>query len=176
MPVARRVAERLIEAFGSGARSRMAGTANAQVSIGVAAGHPGSGSADELLRNADVAMYSAKARGKNRVAFFEPEMATAVAARHTLTESLQRAVAAEEFVLHYQPIFEVATGRMTGRRVAGPLDAPDAGHGLAGRIHPDGGGVGPDPRHRPLGARALMPAGQGVARPLARAARPRRSA
>jgi diguanylate cyclase (GGDEF)-like protein len=113
MPVARRVAERLIGAFGSGG-GQEGSTANAQVSIGVAAGHPGFGSADELLRNADVAMYSAKARGKNRVAFFEPEMATAVAARHTLTESLQRAVAAEEFVLHYQPIFEVATGRMTG--------------------------------------------------------------
>ena len=41
-------------------------------------------------------------------------MATAVAARHTLTEALQRAIAAEEFVLHYQPIVEVATGRMTG--------------------------------------------------------------
>jgi diguanylate cyclase (GGDEF)-like protein len=113
MPVARRVAERLIGAFGPGT-GHDGPTANAQVSIGVAAGHPGFGSADELLRNADVAMYSAKARGKNRVAFFEPEMATAVAARHTLTESLQRAVAAEEFLLHYQPIFEVATGRMTG--------------------------------------------------------------
>ena len=113
MPVARRVANRLIGAFGSGAVDDGA-AANAPVSIGVAAGHPGSGSADELLRNADVAMYSAKARGKNRVAFFEPEMATAVAARHTLTESLQRAIVAEEFVLHYQPIVEVATGRMTG--------------------------------------------------------------
>jgi diguanylate cyclase (GGDEF)-like protein len=113
MPVARRVAERLIGAFGSGA-AKDGAAANAPVSIGVAAGHPGSGSADELLRNADVAMYSAKARGKNRVAFFEPEMATAVAARHTLTEALQRAIAAEEFVLHYQPIFEVASGRMIG--------------------------------------------------------------
>jgi len=113
MPVARRVAERLIGAFGSGAEQD-GGPANAPVSIGVAAGHPGFGSADELLRNADVAMYSAKARGKNRVAFFEPEMATAVAARHTLTEALQRAVAAEEFVLHYQPVFDVATGRITG--------------------------------------------------------------
>ncbi len=113
MPVARRVAERLIGAFGSGAEQDGA-PANAPVSIGVAAGHPGFGSADELLRNADVAMYSAKARGKNRVAFFEPEMATAVAARHTLTEALQRAVAAEEFVLHYQPVFDVATGRITG--------------------------------------------------------------
>ena len=70
MPVARRVANRLIGAFGSGAVDDGA-AANAPVSIGVAAGHPGSGSADELLRNADVAMYSAKARGKNRVAFFE---------------------------------------------------------------------------------------------------------
>ena len=113
MPVARRVAERLIGAFGSGAEQDGA-RANAPVSIGVAAGHPGFGSADELLRNADVAMYSAKARGKNRVAFFEPEMATAVSARHTLTEALQRAVAAEEFVLHYQPIFDVASGRITG--------------------------------------------------------------
>jgi diguanylate cyclase (GGDEF)-like protein len=113
MPVARRIAERLIVAFGSGADQEGA-PAYAPVSIGVAAGHPGSGSADELLRNADVAMYSAKARGKNRVAFFEPEMATAVAARHTLTEALQRAVAAEDFVLHYQPIFDVATGRITG--------------------------------------------------------------
>ncbi len=113
MPVARRVAERLIGAFGAGPAQDGA-AANAPVSIGVAAGHPGSGSADELLRNADVAMYSAKARGKNRVAFFEPEMATAVAARHTLSESLQRAVAAEEFVLHYQPIVDVATGRLTG--------------------------------------------------------------
>jgi diguanylate cyclase (GGDEF)-like protein len=113
MPVARRVANRLIGAFGSGAAEDGA-AANAPVSIGVAAGHPGFGSADELLRNADVAMYSAKARGKNRVAFFEQEMATAVAARHTLTESLQRAIGADEFILHYQPIVEVATGRMTG--------------------------------------------------------------
>ena len=113
MPVARRVAERLIGAFRSGAAQGGA-AANAHVSIGVAAGYPGSGSADDLLRNADVAMYSAKARGKNRVAFFEPEMVTAVAARHTMTESLQRAVDNGEFVLHYQPIVEVATGRMTG--------------------------------------------------------------
>jgi diguanylate cyclase (GGDEF)-like protein len=113
LPVARRVAERLIGAFDTGAPSDGV-VVNAHVSIGVATGHPGSGSADELLRNADVAMYSAKARGKNRVAFFEPEMATAVVARHTLTASLQRAVVAEEFVLHYQPIVDLATGHMTG--------------------------------------------------------------
>ncbi len=113
LPVARRVAERLIGAFDSGSPSDGA-VANARVSIGVATGHPGAGSADELLRNADVAMYSAKARGKNRIAFFEPEMATAVVARHTLTASLQRAVTANEFVLHYQPIVDIASGQITG--------------------------------------------------------------
>jgi diguanylate cyclase (GGDEF)-like protein len=113
LPVARRVAERLIGAFDTGSPSDGV-VVNAHVSIGVATGRPGAGSADELLRNADVAMYSAKARGKNRVAFFEPEMATAVVARHTLTASLQRAVVAEEFVLHYQPIVDLATGQMTG--------------------------------------------------------------
>jgi len=113
LPVARRVAERLIGAFDSGSPSDGA-VASARVSIGVATGHPGAGSADELLRNADVAMYSAKARGKNRIAFFEPEMATAVVARHTLTASLQRAVTANEFVLHYQPIVDIASGQITG--------------------------------------------------------------
>jgi diguanylate cyclase (GGDEF)-like protein len=112
LTVARRVADRLIRAFDTG--SPTDGVATARVSIGVAVGQPGAGSADELLRNADVAMYSAKARGKNRVAFFEPEMATAVVARHTLTASLQRAVAAGEFVLHYQPIVDINSGRMTG--------------------------------------------------------------
>ena len=135
MPVARRVAERLIEAFGSGADQEGA-PANAPVSIGVAAGHPGFGSADELLRNADVAMYSAKARGKNRVAFFEPEMATAVAARHTLTEALQRAVAAEELRPPLPADLRRGDWPDHGHGVAGSLDAPDTGDGLAGRIHP----------------------------------------
>jgi diguanylate cyclase (GGDEF)-like protein len=112
MPLARRIAERLMALFGSASGPHP--SPNPHVSIGVAAGHPGSESANELLRKADVAMYSAKARGKNRVVFFEPEMATAVEERHSLTESLQRAVVAEEFTLHYQPIVDLVTGRMTG--------------------------------------------------------------
>jgi len=83
-------------------------------SVGIAL-YPRDGtSVADLLRNSDVAMYSAKARGKNRIAFFEPEMATAVVARHTLTASLQRAVTANEFVLHYQPIVDIASGQITG--------------------------------------------------------------
>ena len=66
------------------------------------------------MRNADVAMYSAKARGKGQASVFEPHMAVAVATRHQLTASLQRAAAAGEFILNYQPIVEIADGQIVG--------------------------------------------------------------
>ena len=101
--------------------------------------------ADDLMRNADVAMYSAKARGKGRIAVFEPHMAVAVATRHQLTASLQRAVTAGEFMLNYQPIVEIVTGTIVGRRGARPLGGSDPRHGLAGRVHPARRGVGRHP-------------------------------
>jgi diguanylate cyclase (GGDEF)-like protein len=106
---ARSVADRLLATFG--AAYIVTGSAvQVGASIGVAAAEPEMRTADHLTRNADVAMYSAKARGKGRVAVFEPDMAVAVATRHQLTASLQRAVAAGEFVLHYQPIVELDGG------------------------------------------------------------------
>lgn len=86
----------------------------AKASIGVAAGRPGKGSGDEMLRNADVAMYAAKAAGKGRVAYFEPSMAMAVNTQHEVTASLQRAIRDQEFVLYYQPVVDVTTGRIRG--------------------------------------------------------------
>ena len=77
-------------------------------------GHPDTRTADDLMRNADVAMYSAKARGKGRIAVFEPHMAVAVATRHQLTASLQRAVTAGEFTLNYQPIVDLGDGTIVG--------------------------------------------------------------
>jgi diguanylate cyclase (GGDEF)-like protein len=107
------IAERLISSFDSTFVINGA-TVNVRASIGVAAGSPDTRTADDLMRNADVAMYSAKARGKGRVAVFEPHMAVAVATRHQLTASLNRAVAAGEFVLAYQPIVEIAGGTIVG--------------------------------------------------------------
>jgi diguanylate cyclase (GGDEF)-like protein len=85
-----------------------------RASIGVAGGRAGIDSAGDLLRNADVAMYSAKARGKGRVVVFEPSMHEAVLAHAALSADLERAITNREFVLQYQPIVEIATGRMTG--------------------------------------------------------------
>jgi predicted signal transduction protein with EAL and GGDEF domain len=85
-----------------------------RASIGVAGGRAGIDTAGDLLRNADVAMYSAKARGKGRVGVFEPSMHEAVLAHAALSADLERAITNREFILQYQPIVEIATGRKTG--------------------------------------------------------------
>jgi diguanylate cyclase (GGDEF)-like protein len=86
-----------------------------RVSIGVAFSTDEAGmSADTLLRNADVAMYSAKARGKGCGATFSPQMHAAVLERHSLSADLAHAIARTELALYYQPIVELATGRVEG--------------------------------------------------------------
>jgi diguanylate cyclase (GGDEF)-like protein len=86
---------------------------NIGVSIGIAAARPGI-RADELLRNADVAMYTAKATGKNRVSVFEPTIHAAIVARHELSAELSRSLGRGELDVFYQPIVELATRRITG--------------------------------------------------------------
>jgi diguanylate cyclase (GGDEF)-like protein len=76
-------------------------------SIGIAAARPGEHRADELLRNADVAMYTAKADGKRRFAVFEPTMHRVIVERHTLGAELARAIAQDALEVHYQPIVEL---------------------------------------------------------------------
>ena len=85
-----------------------------RASVGIATRTSQDDTPDDLLRNADVAMYTAKARGKARVALFQPEMHAAVVARHALTGRLQQAVAEQQFVIHYQPIVDLHTGAITG--------------------------------------------------------------
>ena len=72
------------------------------------------GDAEELLRNADVAMYMAKERGKGRYQVFEPAMHDTALKRLELKADLQHAVEHGEFVLHYQPVIELESGRITG--------------------------------------------------------------
>lgn len=69
---------------------------------------------DELLRNADAAMYVAKSRGKNRIEVFEPSMHLHAFDRLELKEDLVGAVARGELRLYYQPLVELATGRTAG--------------------------------------------------------------
>jgi diguanylate cyclase (GGDEF)-like protein len=83
-------------------------------SIGVAVARSTGERAGELLRNADVAMYTAKAGGKRRVAVFDPTMHAAIVARHALSAELSRSIARGELAVFYQPIVELATERIMG--------------------------------------------------------------
>ena len=79
------------------------------VSIGIASGRE---EAETLLRNADVAMYHAKRAGADRYARFEPHMHAARLSRLGLDTELRGAVERAEFELHYQPMFELDSGRI----------------------------------------------------------------
>jgi diguanylate cyclase (GGDEF)-like protein len=85
----------------------------AGASIGVAV-RAEEGDAAQLLRNADVAMYIAKRRGKGRFAVFEPSMYSDTLERHELKEDLQRAVQHGDFVVYYQPIIDLESGGLSG--------------------------------------------------------------
>ena len=83
-------------------------------SIGMATGRGESERPDELLRNADVAMYTAKAAGKNRYAVFEPTMHAALVERHALASELSKSIGRGELLAFYQPIVALATGATYG--------------------------------------------------------------
>ena len=134
-------------------------------SIGIAAARDGIGRADDLLRNADVAMYSAKRGRADRVAVFEPTMHAAIVARHGLSVELARGVARGELESCYQPIVALATGRMTGRRGARPLAPPDPRSARPGRLHHDRRGERGDPAARLVRPDRGLPRHGGLAAP-----------
>lgn len=83
-------------------------------SIGILTGSATSESADVLLRNADIAMYRAKAQGRQCYAIFDPAMHAQVLSRLQLENDLRRAVDQSEFVLYYQPIVSLNTLKIVG--------------------------------------------------------------
>ena len=69
---------------------------------------------ERLVKSADTAMYRAKELGRNRYAFFAPEMNERVESQIQIEAALRRALKNEEFILHFQPRVSAATGRATG--------------------------------------------------------------
>jgi diguanylate cyclase (GGDEF)-like protein len=82
-------------------------------SVGVAFSGPDDG-VEELMRNADVAMYAAKSAGKGRYVVYEPSMQHAASERREMEAELDRALHKAEFLLHYQPIVDLRSGYLLG--------------------------------------------------------------
>jgi diguanylate cyclase (GGDEF)-like protein/PAS domain S-box-containing protein len=83
-------------------------------SIGIATSETAYSDPQELLRDADTAMYRAKALGKARCEVFDVRMREAAIARLAVETDLRRAIEQNEFELHYQPIISLATGMLSG--------------------------------------------------------------
>jgi diguanylate cyclase (GGDEF)-like protein/PAS domain S-box-containing protein len=81
-------------------------------SIGIALDVAGDDAPDDLIRNADTAMYEAKAAGKGRSAIFHPAMHQRTLEFFEIHGDLQHALVRGEFVLHYQPIVDLTTGEV----------------------------------------------------------------
>ncbi|HEU4954822.1 MAG TPA: EAL domain-containing protein [Gemmatimonadales bacterium] len=96
-------------------------------SIGVATASPGD-TADDLLRNADVAMYAAKRRGKGRSETYELRMYADVRERLEMEAALRTALETHQLSLHYQPIVSLKTGALYGVEALVRWDHPTRGH------------------------------------------------
>src|SRR5574341_27150 len=86
----------------------------ATASIGIALGAAGYEQPEQILRDADTAMYQAKSRGRAGFIVFEPGMHAYAVERLRLETDLRRAVERDEFTVFYQPIFSLTTNRLTG--------------------------------------------------------------
>ncbi|MGH2356761.1 MAG: putative bifunctional diguanylate cyclase/phosphodiesterase, partial [Candidatus Limnocylindria bacterium] len=95
-------------------------------SIGIASARDGA-DAQDVVRNADVAMYMAKANGKSGFAVFDPAMHAAIRERHELGAELQHAVERNQLRLVYQPIVELGSGRIAGLEALVRWEHPERG-------------------------------------------------
>jgi diguanylate cyclase (GGDEF)-like protein/PAS domain S-box-containing protein len=96
-------------------------------SIGIAMIPDDADSPDELLRLADLAMYEAKSRGRNRYCFFSPELNQIAQMNAILESDLRDALDKAQFCLEYQPIIDAVTGEYTGLEALLRWDHPEKG-------------------------------------------------
>jgi diguanylate cyclase (GGDEF)-like protein len=107
--LAERIRKVLCEPFDLSGHQVVAGT-----SIGIAIAPRDGIDSDEILKNADLALYSAKGGGRGAFRFFEPELDQLMHARRNLEREMREALANGEFELHYQPFVNVKTGETSG--------------------------------------------------------------
>jgi len=101
-----------------------------EISIGIILSTMGYDRPEDVLRDADIAMYYAKAQGRGRYEIFDPAMQTVAMSRLQLENDLRRAIALQEFCVHYQPIVSLSTGKLSG------FEALVRWHHPSGTIYP----------------------------------------
>jgi diguanylate cyclase (GGDEF)-like protein len=120
--VARRIMEAFVLPVGVGSES-----VAVYVSVGIATSQGGDFSAEELIRDADVAMYRAKTSGKGHFQVFHPSMGAAVLERHGLKEELRLAIERQELTLYFQPIVDLDTERLVAEEALVRWEHPRRG-------------------------------------------------
>ncbi len=125
--LAARIIDSISEAFDVHGHQVMIGT-----SVGIAIAPTDGTEPDQLLRNADMALYRAKSEGRGTYHFFQPEMDAQMQARRSLELDLRKALLAGEFELYYQPLIDLKSDKVSG------FEALVRWH------HPERGLIGPD--------------------------------
>lgn len=106
-----------------------AGTGNqVSASIGISLYPQDGADADTLLKHADIAMYAAKAGGRDRFAFYQAHLSDSLILRLSKERALREAIANDEFVVHYQPRVGIASGELTSMEALVRWERPQ--HGL----------------------------------------------
>ena len=121
VPVARRMLDAL-----AGTYALACGEVSCHVSVGIAVGAAGSTTADDLLRNADIAMYSVK-RSEHAYTLYEAHLHEKLRAQRQLGLDLEAALERREIVVHYQPVVRLADGEIEGFEVLARWPHPTRG-------------------------------------------------
>jgi predicted signal transduction protein with EAL and GGDEF domain len=96
-------------------------------SVGIAVAPADSMEPDQLMKNADLALYRAKADGGGAYRFFEPQMDARMRARRALELDLRKAIVNREFELYFQPLVNLKSGRITGAEALIRWNHPERG-------------------------------------------------